>query len=67
MVFIRTNLVLELPNRCPNCGDKSLEHVNALKTEAKLYMVFCRNPKCRYSAEIQVRTSLGKEGKANCL
>ena len=66
MVLIRTNLVLELPNKCPNC-DAKLEHINALKTEAKLYMVFCKNPKCRYCAEIQVRTSLNKEVKANCL
>lgn len=66
MVLIRTNLILELPSKCPNCGDK-LTHVNALKTEAKLYMVFCKNSRCRYCAEIQVRTHLGKEGKANCL
>ena len=65
-ILVRTNLVLELPSKCPNCEGK-LNHVNALKSEAKLYMVFCRNPKCRYCAEIQIRTHLGKEVKVNCL
>lgn len=77
MVLIRTNLVIELPKECPKCGRK-LHYVNALETEARLFMVFCKNSKCRYCSEVQIVTSLkndvnkkierlGKEVKIRCL
>lgn len=47
MVLIHQKNQLSIPNLCPECGN-SLHHVNALDTKAKVYMVFCRNPKCKY-------------------
>jgi hypothetical protein len=35
---------------CPLCSTK-LRHVNALDTEAKIYFVYCPQPKCRYCEE----------------
>lgn len=36
-----------IPDICPECGE-NLHHVNALDSEAGLYMVFCRNLKCKW-------------------
>lgn len=47
MVYIQQNKSFSIPNVCPECNER-LHHVNALDTKAKIYMVFCRNPKCRY-------------------
>lgn len=46
MIYIKKTVI---PTLCPKCGGK-LTHVNAIDTEAKLYMVFCKsNPeKCRW-------------------
>jgi len=69
MPFIRENLVIELPKKCPRCEGK-IDYSNALNTEAKLFMVFCKNPRCHYCAEIQIRiyhNGYGKEVKARCL
>lgn len=52
MVAIQTKIVVSIPKYCPECEKKNvlskLNHVNAIDTEAKLYMVFCLNPKCRF-------------------
>ena len=47
MVLIQQKNQLSIPSLCPECGGK-LHHVNALNTEAKVYIVFCRNTKCKY-------------------
>lgn len=35
---------------CPKCGG-ALSHVNALDTEARLYLVWCPNFRCRFVRE----------------
>jgi NAD-dependent DNA ligase len=39
---------IKIPVYCPLCATK-LHHVNALDTEAKIYMVYCLN--CRFCKE----------------
>ena len=52
MVSIQSRTIISIPLICPECEKKNviskLNHVNAIDTEARLYMVFCLNPKCRY-------------------
>ena len=50
-----------IPSKCPICQNK-LNHVNALDTEAKIYMVWCSNTKCRFCREYTL-----KEGVLICL
>ena len=57
MVLIRTKNQLSIPDKCPECGE-SLYHVNALDTKAKVYIVFCRNPKCRYCQDWNKKTTV---------
>lgn len=49
MVAIQTKIYYynKVPSICPKCKS-NLHHVNALNTSAKVYMVFCTNPKCKY-------------------
>jgi hypothetical protein len=44
------NREIEIPIFCPWCSTK-LKHVNAIDTEAKIYFVYCPQPKCRYCKE----------------
>lgn len=48
MVLIKIKTII--PDMCPLCG-KKLNHVNALDTEYKTYMVYCKNSRCRYCKE----------------
>jgi len=48
-------------SKCPKCKNK-LNHVNALDTEAKIYMVWCPKLKCRFCREYQF-----KKGVLVCL
>lgn len=47
MVKLLLKKKLIIPSLCPKCGSK-LNHVNAIDTEAEVYIVFCTNSKCRY-------------------
>ena len=48
MVYLQTKIYKPLiPSFCPKCESK-LHHVNALDTNAEIYMIFCTNPKCKY-------------------
>ena len=39
--------IKEILDYCPICGNK-LNHVNAIETEARLYLVWCSNFNCRF-------------------
>lgn len=58
MVSIQTKVIIEIPKYCPKCEEKNvvskLNHVNAINTKAKLYMVFCFNPKCNYCRDFTI-------------
>ena len=45
-------MLLSIPICCPKC-DHRLCHVNALDTEAKIYMVWCPESTCRYCVEYE--------------
>ena len=51
-MLIHKKPLISIPILCPKCNNK-LHHVNALDTEAKIYMVFCLNYKCRYCVEYE--------------
>lgn len=58
MVLIQSKpTALSIPSICPECGEK-LHHVNALDTKAKVYMVFCRNSKCKYCQDWNKKTTV---------
>lgn len=38
---------VKIPSLCPVCGEK-LEHINALDTKARMYLVYCKSHTCRY-------------------
>ena len=58
MVSIQTRVMINIPLFCPDCDKKNvvskLYHVNAIDTKAKLYMVFCLNPKCRFCQDFTI-------------
>ena len=51
----------KIPLECPICGNK-LNHVNALDTECKRYMVYCSKTGCRFCREYEI-----KKGVLVCL
>lgn len=59
MVLLRTKIQLSIPDYCPECKN-SLHHVNALDTKAKIYMVFCKNLKCKYCREYKPCPNCGE-------
>lgn len=42
-----------IPLKCPICNNR-LNHVNALDTEVKRYMVYCSKSKCRFCREYEI-------------
>lgn len=50
---------ISIPDYCPIC-DERLYHVNALDTKAKCYIVFCKNPKCRFCQEYKQCQNCGE-------
>lgn len=59
MVVVNAKITLSIPDFCPECGGK-LNHVNALDTKAKVYMIFCKNPKsCRFCREYKLCPNCG--------
>ena len=63
-MLINTKIQFSIPKYCPECETKNtksiLHHVNALDTKAKIYMVFCSNPKCRFCREYKKCPNCGE-------
>lgn len=51
-MLIQTKIQISIPDYCPKC-DHKLYHVNALDTEARIYLVWCPNYSCRYCVEYE--------------
>ena len=64
MIISQKKALFSIPSFCPECEKKGmvsrLKHVNALDSEAKVYMVFCANPKCRFCREYKLCPSCGE-------
>lgn len=66
--FIKNGILLKknitILTICPKCGNK-LKHVPALDTEAKMYLVWCDNLKCRFVQDYYLPEK-AKEVLFNC-
>ena len=59
MILIKAKNQVSIPDYCPKCGER-FYHVNALNTKARSYIIFCRNPKCRYCREFKPCPNCGE-------
>lgn len=63
-MLIKTKIRTAILRCCPECEKRNtrsvLHHVNALDTRAKVYMVFCSNPKCRFCREYKPCPNCGE-------
>lgn len=58
-MIIKTKIQTSIPSKCPKCNSE-LHHVNALDTRARVYMIFCRNTKCKYAREYKPCRNCGE-------
>lgn len=59
MVYINTKIKISIPVYCPKC-DHKLNHVNALDSKAKVYLVYCPNSGCRFAREFKKCPNCGE-------
>ena len=58
MVVIHQKVNISIPDYCPKC-DYKLNHVNALNSRAKSYLVYCPNFNCKFCREYKMCSNCG--------
>ena len=50
-------LKIEMLVLCPKCGSE-LTHINALNSEAKMYIVYCKNNNCGFTKDYYIKSKV---------